>query len=83
MKGQKPRGDYLELLNLCIVFLGESTTTSEFNVKFMTPGATDNARWMGKAIYCLKIYLFQGKYFITAKEKKGITCGIYIWTVLE
>ena len=49
----------------------------------MTPGVTDNARWMGKAIYCLKIYLFQGKYFITAREKKGITCGIYIWTVLE
>ena len=49
----------------------------------MTPGATDNARWMVKAIYCLKIYLFQGKYFITAREKKEITCGIYIWTVLN
>ena len=42
-----------------------------------------NARWMVKAIYCLKLYLLQGKYFITAREKKGITCGIYIWTVLE
>ena len=38
----------------------------------MTPGATDNACWMVKAIYCLKIYLFQGKYFITAREKKEL-----------
>ena len=72
IKGQ-PRDDYLEFLNLCLIFLGGSTTTSELNVKFRAPGATHNARWMAKAIYCIKIYLFQDQFVITAKEKKGIT----------
>ena len=60
-------------MNLCLIFLGGSTTTSELNVKFIAPGATHNAHWMAQAIYCLKIYLFQDQFVITAREKKGIT----------
>lgn len=73
IKCQQPRDDYLELLHLCLIFLGGSTTSSEMNVKFRAPGATHNARWMAKAIYCIKIYLFQDQFVITAKEKKGVT----------
>ena len=43
IKGQKPRDNYLEILNLCLIFLGGSTTISELNVKFMAAGATHNA----------------------------------------
>ena len=73
LKVKKLGDDYLELLNLCLYFLGGSTTTSELNVKFMAPGATHNARCMAKAIYCQKIYLFQDQFVITAREKNGIT----------
>ena len=73
IKGQQPMDDYLELLSLCLIFLGGSTATSELNVKFRAPGATHNAPWMAKAMYCMNIYLFQDQFVITAKDKKGIT----------
>ena len=43
------------------------------NVKFRAPGAVHQARWMAKAIYCLKIYMFQEQFPLTAAEKKGVT----------
>ena len=65
---KQTRDDYAELLNLCRIFLGETA-----NVHFRAPGATHNARWMSKAIYCLKIYLFQHQFVLTQSEKKGVT----------
>ena len=32
-----------------------------------------HARWMAKAIYSLKIYMFQDQFVLTAAEKKGVT----------
>ena len=72
IKVQKPSDDYLELVNLCLIFLGGSATISELNVKFLAPSATHNARWMAKAIYCLKIYLIQDQFVITVREKKEL-----------
>ncbi|XP_050549011.1 uncharacterized protein LOC126910464 [Daktulosphaira vitifoliae] len=67
---QQPRDDYLEIINLCRIFLGKS---EESKVGFRTPGAFHQARWMAKAIYCLKIYMFQDQFELTAAEKKGVT----------
>ena len=67
---KQSRNDYLELLNLCHVFLGGSMKT---NVKFRAPGAMHHARWMAKALYCMKIYMFQDQFVLTAPEKKGVT----------
>ena len=64
IKTQQPRDDYLELLNLCRIFLGGTS-----DVRFRAPGATHHARWMAKAIY----YIFQDQFQLTAAEKKGIT----------
>jgi hypothetical protein len=50
IKTQQPRDDYLELLNLCRIFLGGTT-----DIHYMAPGATHDVRWLSKAIYCLKI----------------------------
>ncbi|XP_043476309.1 uncharacterized protein LOC122507578 [Leptopilina heterotoma] len=56
------RGDYKELLELTITFLGENVGP------FRTCGATSHARFMSKAIYCLKIFLFRDQFDLTARE---------------
>lgn len=71
IKCQQPRDDYLELLNLCRLFLGSSELAVE--AKFRAPGALHQARWMAKAIYCLKMYLFQDQFHLTAAEKRSVT----------
>lgn len=51
---QNIRDDYAELNDLILKFLGLKTEKN-FNV----PGATNNARWMARSIYALKLYLFR------------------------
>lgn len=68
---QQPRADYLELLSLCHIFLGKPEPAAD--VKFRAPGALHQARWMAKAIYCLKIYMFQDQFTLTASEKRSVT----------
>lgn len=60
---KQPRDYYKELLQLSIVFLGG--TVQDFT--FKKPGAFHHARWMAKAIYCLKIYLFQKEFKIASE----------------
>lgn len=48
------RDDYAELNDLCLKFLGIRT-----NKTFMVPGSVSKARWMAKAIYAIKMYLFR------------------------
>lgn len=60
------REDYKEMIQLALLFLGEG------NFNFKAPGATSHARWMSKAIYCLKIFLFRGQFKLTKKEENGI-----------
>lgn len=48
------RNDYAELIDLSLKFLGVNTGKS-----FHVPGATNNARWMFRAIYALKAFLFR------------------------
>ncbi|CAH0547104.1 unnamed protein product [Brassicogethes aeneus] len=50
-----PRNDYKEFLELTLVFIGIIPK----NFCFRKPGACHHARWMAKAIYVLKIYLFR------------------------
>lgn len=53
-KNKFVRDDYAELTDLCLKFLGFKTKKS-----FMVPGAISKSRWMAKAIYCIKTYLFR------------------------
>ena len=46
------RDDYRELLELTIIFLGG---TPRRGIHFMYPGAIHRARWMARAIYCIKM----------------------------
>ncbi|KAL4132318.1 hypothetical protein QTP88_009490 [Uroleucon formosanum] len=62
LKILQPRNDYKELLELTMIFLGAKPNNTTF---FHTPGATHHARWMAKAIYCLKIYIFRNEFKLT------------------
>lgn len=61
----QPRADYKELLKLALVFIGKQ---NEVDITFKKPGAFHHARWMAKAIYCLKIYLFRGQLKMTQDQ---------------
>lgn len=65
----QPRDDYKELLELTIIFLGG---TLEKQLSFKAPAGVHRARWMAKAIYALKIYLFRSQFQLTKKELTGI-----------
>lgn len=60
------RDDYRELLELTTICLGTST-----NAKFRVPGPIHHARWMSKALYCLKMYLFRTEFQLTEYEEKS------------
>lgn len=67
---QQPREDYRELLELIVIFLGDIPPRGIF---FRVPGAIHHARWMAKAIYSLKIFLFRDEFKLTANEKSGFS----------
>ena len=59
LENTHPRDDYEELLNLILIFLGDIPPK---NVRFHQPGCLSRARWMGRVIYALKIWLFRSEY---------------------
>lgn len=61
------RADYKELLELTLLFLGKAE-----NVKFRSPGAVHHARFMSKAIYCLKMYLFRKQHKLNKPDAKRL-----------
>jgi len=61
------RDDYAELVFLVQLFIGAKTTE-----KFNAPGAMHRARWMAKAIYTVKIYMFRRQFKLTRSEEKGL-----------
>jgi len=74
--GHLPREDYRELLELVLIFLGE---TPPRGVRFRVPGAFHHARWMSKLIYVLKIFLFQNQFKLTKRESVGcLDFGLFV-----
>lgn len=55
----QPRDDYCELLELSIIFLGG---IPPHGIRFRYPGAIHRARWMARAIYTLKMWIFHSQY---------------------
>jgi hypothetical protein len=82
LKQFQPRDDYKELLNLTIIFLGG---TPEKGISVRTPAGRHRARWMAKAIYSLKVYLFREQIKLTKREEKGIRkiCVFYSKSLRE
>ena len=65
----QPRGDYRELLLLTIIFLGGKPPCG---IKFAAPGALHHARWMNKALYSIKLWMFRRQFSVTAREERGL-----------
>lgn len=65
----QPRDDYRELLELTLIFLGKMCHRE---IKFRLPGAMHQARWMSKAIYSLKVWMFRSQFQLTKKESCGL-----------
>lgn len=59
------RDDNRELLELAYIFLGG---TPPNGIKFKLPGAMHHARWVSKAIYILKIFMFQNQFMLSKKD---------------
>src|ERR1043165_2191219 len=68
---QQRHEDYLELLRLCLLFLGG--TSDPNNKTYRAPGPMHHAWWMSKAIYALKMVLFKNRITLTVRETKGLT----------
>lgn len=62
------RQDYKELLELTLIFLG----TYDGEITFHDPKAMHHARWMAKALYALKMYLFRAIYHLTKNEEEAL-----------
>lgn len=69
LKKYHSRADYKEFLYLTLIILGGKPPNG---ITFAQPGAYHHARWMSKALYVLKIYLFQNEFTLSSKEKLGL-----------
>lgn len=74
----QPRRDYEEFLQLILLFLGEDL--GKFSVR--SPGPISHARWMAKAIYSLKMFLYRKHFKMTARELNGLR-DVCIFIVLR
>ena len=68
-KQKQHRNDYRELLELRMIFLGGIPKTG---ILFRLPGAVSRARWMAKAIYAFKIYMFQDQFQLSRRDKNSL-----------
>lgn len=64
---KQPRDDYEEFLKLAKIILGETKGAT-----FRAPGAFNHTRWMSKAIYSLKMYLFREQLDFTSEEEEKL-----------
>lgn len=56
-------------MELAFIFLGGIPPRG---IRFKTPGAVHHARWLAKAIYCLKIFLFKDQFHLQPRELNGL-----------
>ena len=81
-----PRDDYRELLELTIIFLGSAPPRG---ISFRYPGAVHRARWMARAIYAIKMWLFRKQYeplqqgSSTERKSRGPSYCEQIWNHLK
>jgi hypothetical protein len=69
LRKSRIRDDYRGLLELAVIFLGGTPTRG---ISFQYPGAMLHARWMSKAIYSLKIFMFRKQFILKNHEEESI-----------
>ncbi|KAG0724209.1 hypothetical protein GWK47_000472 [Chionoecetes opilio] len=68
LRKDHPRDDYRELLELAVVFLG-GIPHGRKKIFFHKPGAVHRARWMARAIYALKMWIFAPQFAKYQKQR--------------
>ena len=63
------RDDYMEFLELAIIFLG---SVPPRGIHFVASGAIHHAWWMAKAIYSFKLWMFCLQFELTACQITGL-----------
>ena len=78
----QPRDDYRELLELTIIFLG---ATPPRGVSFQFPGAIHRARWMARAIYSIKMWLFRTQFPLQQQSRgsRGASHSKKVWNHIQ
>ena len=79
LSGLLPRGDYRELAELALFYLGGS---NQDDLKIHRPGATHKARWMARIIHALKILILKETILDTMNPKERWISD-YIFEKLE
>lgn len=75
-----PKSDYREMLELCLIVLGEPMPNYTFHI----PHACTHSRWMAKIIYSMKMYLFRHQLTFSKTETQHLkdvclfVCLIYV-----
>ena len=65
----QPRDDYMEFLELAIIFIG---SLPPCGIHFVAPGAIRHTCWMAKAIYSFKLWMFCSQFELTACQITGL-----------
>lgn len=79
LETRQPRIDYKELLELTLIYLGRMPSDK---ILFNRPGAYHHARFMAKAIYNLKIFIFRNQYEMSETERSAV-CDTSIFIILH
>lgn len=79
---KQPRGDYRELLELVNIFLSGAVAGGGYS--FKKPGALSKTRWMARAIYALKTWMFGRQLKLSKHDDSKLfelcvfTCRAYV-----
>ncbi|XP_029708295.2 uncharacterized protein LOC109401706 [Aedes albopictus] len=68
---KKIRADYQEFIELTALLLGVETLNGS-QIKIKSPGAMHRARWMSRALYSLKMYLFREQFKLDKSEIRAL-----------
>lgn len=74
LKIAQSRKDYKKSLKLTMIFFGDKQNNMTI---FRTLSAIRHARWVAKAIYCLKIYMFYNEFELSIIEKTAFVVSVY------
>ena len=69
LRTQQLSDDQREFLELVISFVEGQPI---LGVRFMARGAMHHARWMAKAKYAVKVFMFRSQFKLTAREEKAL-----------
>ena len=66
------RDDYLEMAQLCLIYLGGTLPDEMSEAKLRAPSAYHHARWMSKILYVLKIAMLKPHFVVNIDEIRSL-----------